>query len=165
MNSFIKYIKSWVNGIISLLTGLKVSMKNFIRPKVTECYPENRMSLTMPANFKGELTMLHNENNEHKCTACGICQMNCPNGTIQVISNTIETEDGKKKKILTTYLYDLGQCSFCNMCVLTCPSDAIKFVQTYENAIFTRSKLVRQLNREGSRLEEKKKPEKIEVIS
>ena len=159
MNSFISYIKSWFTGIFSLATGMKISMKNFIRPKVTECYPKNRATLTMPTHFKGELVMLHNENNEHKCTACGICQMNCPNGTIQVISDTIETEDGKKKKVLKAHLYNLGQCSFCNMCVLTCPQDAIQFIGTYENALFTYSKLEHKLNNEGSTLEEKKKTE------
>ncbi|MHB9142779.1 MAG: hypothetical protein ACYC25_12960, partial [Paludibacter sp.] len=35
---------------------------------------------------------------------------------------------------------------------ITCPSDAIKFENTFENAVFTRSKLVQQLNHEGSKL-------------
>jgi NADH-quinone oxidoreductase subunit I len=157
MGGFAAYLKSWVTGIVSLLTGLKVSIVNFFRPKVTESYPENRKTLVMPEHFKGVLTMPHDENNEHKCTACGICQMNCPNGTIKITSQTIETEDGKKKKILDTYLYNLGQCTFCNLCVLTCPSGAIVFSKDYETAIFTRSKLIMKLNNEGSRLEEKKK--------
>ena len=157
MRGFISYIKSWITGIISLLTGLKTSMKNFLRPKVTECYPENRKKLVMPERFKGGLIMPHNENNEHKCTACGICQMNCPNGTIKITTQTVETEDGKKKKLLDDYCYDLGQCTFCNLCVLTCPSSAIMFDKDYETSIFTRSKLEQKLNKEGSRLEEKKK--------
>ncbi len=155
--SIFSYIKSWVTGIKSLLTGLKVSMINFLRPKVTESYPENRATLKMPEYFKGELIMPHNANNEHKCTACGICQMNCPNGTIKITSQTVDTEDGKKKKVLDTYLYDLGQCTFCNLCVLTCPSSAIEFSGSYENSLFTRAKLIHKLNNEGSRLEEKKK--------
>ncbi|MFM2293168.1 MAG: hypothetical protein RIS29_2981, partial [Bacteroidota bacterium] len=91
------------------------------------------------------------------CTACGICQMNCPNGTINILSKMIETEDGKKKKILDKYSWDLGMCTFCNLCVVTCPSNAIKFNNTFENAVFTRSKLVQTLNAEGSKLREKKK--------
>ena len=83
--------------------------------------------------------------------------MNCPNGTITVNSKMIETEDGKKKKILDTYIWDMGMCTFCNLCVLTCPSSAIKFDNDYENAVFTRGKLVHQLNHEGSKLREKKK--------
>jgi NADH-quinone oxidoreductase subunit I len=100
--------------------------------------------------------MPHDENNEHACTACGICQMNCPNGTITVVPEMIELEDGKKKKILGKYLYDLGTCTFCNLCVISCPSKAIVFSNNFENAVFTRSKLVQQLNKEGSKLREKK---------
>jgi len=76
------------------------------------------------------------------------------------MTKTIETEDGKKKKILDRYIYDLGMCTFCNLCVITCPQDAITFSNTFENALFTRSKLVQQLNHEGSKLREKKKENK-----
>ena len=67
-----------------------------------------------------------------------------------------ETPDGKKKKALDRYVYDLGTCTFCNLCVVTCPSDAIVFSNNFENATFTRGKLVKQLNHEGSKLREKK---------
>ena len=44
--------------------------------------------------------------------------------------------------------------------MITCPSDAIKFANTFENSLFTRSKLIEQLNRDGSKLREKKKEPK-----
>ena len=40
-------------------------------------------------------------------------------------------------------------------CVRTCPHDAIKFINTYEHAVFTRGKLREQLNHEGSTLAKK----------
>lgn len=160
MSSVSEYFSGLFGGIKSLLTGLKVTWGELWTKKVTEQYPENRATLVIPERFRGELLMPHDENNEHACTACGICQMNCPNGTIKVISKTIETEDGKKKKILDRYIYDLGMCTFCNLCVITCPSDAIMFGNTFENSLFTRSKLVQQLNHEGSKLREKKKEPK-----
>ena len=40
----------------------------------------------MAERFKGEVTMPHDEKNEHKCTGCGICEINCPNGSIEIIS-------------------------------------------------------------------------------
>ena len=92
--------------------------------------------------FRGTLNMPHNENNEHRCVACGQCQMACPNDTIKVTSETVETEDGKKKKILATYEYDLGACMFCQLCVNACPHDAITFDQNFEHAVFDRAKLV-----------------------
>jgi len=157
--TFFEYIKSWFVGIYSLCAGMYITLKNFFRPKVTECYPENRATLKISERFRGELTMPHNAQNEHKCTGCGICQMNCPNHTINLTTLTVEAEDGKKKKTLDKYFYDLGQCSFCGMCVLTCPQDAIKFENTFEHAVFTRDKLKKRLNNEHSRLEEKKKTE------
>jgi len=157
MSSILKYFSGLFVGIGSLLGGMAVTWKELWTKKVTQQYPENRETLVISDRFRCELTMPHDENNEHACTACGICQMNCPNGTITVNSKIIETEDGKKKKILDTYSWDLGMCTFCNLCVLTCPSNAIKFDNQFENAVFTRSKLVEQLNHEGSKLREKKK--------
>ena len=157
MSSISKYFSGLFTGIKSLLVGMSVTWKELWTKKVTQQYPENRDTLVISDRFRAELTMPHDENNEHACTACGICEMNCPNGTITVNSKMIELEDGKKKKILDTYKWDLGMCTFCNLCVLTCPSSAIKFANTFENAVFTRSKLVQQLNHEGSKLREKKK--------
>ena len=89
-----------MHGISTLATGMKTSIKVYFRKKVTEQYPENRKELKMFDRFRGTLNMPHNENNEHRCVACGLCQMACPNDTIKVTSETVETEDGKKKKIL-----------------------------------------------------------------
>jgi NADH-quinone oxidoreductase subunit I len=153
----INYFKGLFTGIKSLLGGMWVTIKVFFRKNVTEEYPENRKTLVVSDRWRAVLTMPHDENNCHACTACGICAMNCPNGTIKVVSEMVETEDGKKKKILAQYFYDLGTCVFCNLCTTTCPSKAIVFSNEFENAVFTRSKLVEQLNREGSKLKEKKK--------
>ncbi|MDR2824773.1 MAG: 4Fe-4S binding protein [Prevotellaceae bacterium] len=153
------YFKEIFVGLKSLALGMSVTWRVLWRKKVTEQYPENRKTLQVSDRWRAELTMPHDENNEHACTACGICQMNCPNGTITVVSEMVETEDGKKKRTLDKYIYDLGTCTFCNLCVVSCPQDAITFSNHFENAVFTRSKLVEQLNAEGSKLREKKKVE------
>lgn len=160
MSSVSQYFSGLFKGIGSLLTGMSVTLKELFTKKITQQYPENRKTLVISDRFKGVLTMPHDENNEHACTACSICHINCPNGTIKVVPKTIETEDGKKKKILDEYHYDLGMCTFCNLCVITCPSDAIIFSNEFENAVFSHSKLRMKLNKEGSKLREKKKAEK-----
>jgi NADH-quinone oxidoreductase subunit I len=134
-----------------------ITMLNMIRPKITECYPENRGKVFPHERMRGQLVMPHNADNQHKCTACGICQMNCPNGTIQVISKKeVDEETGKEKKVLDTYLYDIGSCIFCSICTTSCPSNAIEWSTNFEHSVFTRSKLEEQLNREGSSLVKKK---------
>jgi NADH-quinone oxidoreductase subunit I len=155
MRTFNQYTRDLFGGVSSLLKGLSVTWKELWTPKVTAQYPENRQTLVISDRFRGELIMPHDENNEHACTACGICEMNCPNGTIQITSRMVETEEGKKKKELAVYTYDLGMCTFCNLCVETCPSDAIRFTNNFENAVFTRAKLLQKLNAEGSKLRKK----------
>lgn len=144
------YFSSFFKGIKSLSVGLKTTMREFFTPKVTEQYPENRKELKMFDRFRGTLVMPHNERNEHHCVACGLCQMACPNGTIKVTSEMVEGEDGKKRKVLVNYEYDLGSCMFCELCVNACPHDAIRFSNEFENAVFQREKLLQKLNHEGS---------------
>jgi len=47
---------------------------------------------------------------------------------------------------------------YCQLCVNACPHDAIKFDNSFEHAVFDRSKLIKQLNNEGSSVVVKKKP-------
>lgn len=151
----IKYISDIFNGVISLLKGMKVTGSYFFRPWtiVTQKYPENRKTLQMYERMKGEIVMPHNANNEHKCTGCGICEINCPNGTIEVISKHILKEEGKKKRIIDKNIYRIGMCTFCGLCVKTCPSNALAFAPNFEHAVFNRAKLTKVLNNEGSTLE------------
>jgi NADH-quinone oxidoreductase subunit I len=58
----------------------------------------------------------------------------------------VELPDGKKKQKLDKYIYDLGSCTFCGLCVQVCPTNAIRFSNDFEQAVFTREKLVKQLN-------------------
>jgi NADH-quinone oxidoreductase subunit I len=154
MREIYNYFKSIFFALKTLLIGMKVTGSYFVRPWtiITQQYPENRKKLKMYERTKGELVMPHNEKNEYLCNGCGICQMNCPNGTIQVLTVTNETPDGKKKKALDKYIYDLGMCTFCGLCVKTCPSDAIVFSNKFEHAVFNKNKLVKTLNKEGSTL-------------
>lgn len=136
-------------GLKSLLTGLGVTFREYLTKKVTEQYPENRKTtLHVSPRHRGRLIMPQDAEGNNKCIACKLCEMACPNGTIKVVQKTIETEDGKKKRVLDDYIYDLGECMLCELCVNACPHEAIKFVNDFENSTFGRDKLVLHLDKE-----------------
>jgi len=152
MNSFFKYFADIFRAIKSLTTGMKVTGRYFFSPRaiVTQQYPENRKTLEMFDRFKGEVIMPHNENNEHRCTGCGICETACPNGSITILQAKIDLPDGKKKRIIDKHIYRLGMCTFCGLCIKSCPSNALAWGQEFEHAVFDRSKLTKILNKPGS---------------
>jgi NADH-quinone oxidoreductase subunit I len=154
MKSIINYLKDVFAGVWSLLKGMGVTGKYFFSPGriVTQKYPNNRKNLVMSERFKGEVVMPHNEKNEHKCTGCGICEINCPNGSIEIISKSVTLEDGKKKRAIDKHIYRLGMCTFCALCVKSCPSNALAFSQEFEHAVFNRALLIKVLNKPGSQL-------------
>ena len=137
------------DGVKSLLTGLGVTFREYLTKKITEQYPENRKTtLHVAARHRGRLIMPQDAAGNNKYIACKLCEMACPNGTIRIVQKMIETEDGKKKRVLEDYVYDLGECMFCELCVNACPHDAIKFVNDFENSTFSRDSLVLHLNKE-----------------
>jgi len=154
MNSIIKYFSEIIHGVKTLLTGMRVTSGYFFSPKeiITQKYPENRDKLEMFDRFKGEVVMPHDENNQHTCTGCGICEMNCPNGSIQILTKKEPNAEGKVIRMIDKHIYHLSMCTFCGLCVKTCPSDAIVFAKTFEHSVFDRNKLTVQLNKQGSSL-------------
>ena len=88
------------------------------------------------------------ENDVVKCVACLMCEKACPNGTIRIVSEMVTNEEGKKKRQLVKYDYDLGDCMFCELCTNACNFDAIEFTNDFENAVFNRDKLVLELDKE-----------------
>jgi NADH-quinone oxidoreductase subunit I len=150
-----EYFSNIFSGIKSLATGMKVTGGYFLRhhkEKITEQYPDNRSTLVLAERFRGEVVMLHDENNEHACTGCTACELACPNGTIKIITKFDMTPEGKKKKAVDTFIYHLELCTMCNLCVEACPTGAITMAPTFEHSVFDRSKLTKVLNKPGSKI-------------
>lgn len=158
MGSVKDYFQSLGSGVLSLLKGMQVTGKEFVTPKITERYPEDRETFKWPERFRAVLELIYDNEGNHKCIACGTCERNCPNGTITIESKMVDTPAGTKKKKLDNYIYDLGSCTFCQLCVTTCPTNALRFSNDFEQSVFTRSKLVKKLNY----LPEKPEPELTE---
>ncbi|MCX4331489.1 MAG: NADH-quinone oxidoreductase subunit I [Muribaculaceae bacterium] len=146
MGSVKDYFKGFGMGLRSLVQGMEVTGKEFLTKKVTEKYPENRDNVPVAPRFRAILTLTYDAEGRHKCISCGMCQRSCPNGTINIESKMVELADGKKKKQLVNWMYDLGSCTFCQLCVTNCPTGAITFSNDFEQSVFTRELLVKKLN-------------------
>ena len=164
MGSVKEYFSNLGSGIASLVKGMQVTGKEFVTPKITEEYPDNRDNLPVADRFRAILTLKYDDQGDHKCIACGTCERVCPNNTISLDIKTVETWDGKKKKKLDKYHYDLGSCTFCQLCVTNCPTDALEFSNDFEQALYTRSKLVKLLNYLPEKPEPQPTPEQIEKM-
>ncbi len=162
MGSIKEYFTSLGTGVASLVKGMTVTGKEFITPKITERYPENRETHHPSPRFRAILKFVYDDEGRHKCIACGTCEKVCPNGTINIETKEIPALNAAgKKKVLDKYHYDLGSCTFCQLCVTNCPTHAIEFDNDFEQAVFTRSKLVKQLNYLPEKEEPVPTPEEI----
>lgn len=165
MGSVKEYFSTLGTGVASLLKGMKVTGKEFVTPKITERYPEDRTTRPAAApRFRAELKLIYDAEGNHKCIACGTCERNCPNGTISLETKMVTTMQGTKKKKLVKYLYDLGSCTFCQLCVTGCPTNALDFSNDFEQAVFTRNALVKQLNYLPEKPEPEPTPEQLAKI-
>ena len=66
------YLSDIFKAVGSLARGMKTTGSYFIRPSeiITQQYPDNRDTLSLPPRFRGEVVMPHDEHNEHACTGC-----------------------------------------------------------------------------------------------
>lgn len=149
MTTKIKYFTEIVNGCVSLLTGMKLTLGYFLNPKtvVTRQYPENRKTLVLSPRFRGQVYMPHDENNEHNCTACTKCELACPNGSISILP----TKNLAGKKVLGKFIYRLSQCTLCNLCIESCPFAAIEMNQDFEFSTSEKQDIDLILNRKEGR--------------
>ena len=131
--------------IRALFQGMWVTLQYLVNPKrvVTRQYPENRATLKFPERFRGQVVMPHDENEDHNCTACTLCEKACPNGTISILS----TKNVAGKRVLGQFIYRFSQCTLCNLCSEACPFDAILMGHGFEEAAFRREDLIRVLNK------------------
>jgi NADH-quinone oxidoreductase subunit I len=86
--------------------------KSLFRRPATAQYPFERQ--LAPERLRSYLEL-----DTNKCTACGLCAIDCPAKAIDVT-----VLDRKEKRFKYTYRVD--QCIFCGQCVVTCHQDSLK---------------------------------------
>lgn len=134
------YLTHLANGCLSLVKGMGLTFGYFFHPSriITQQYPENRETLAMFPRFRGRLALVRDtDSGTPLCTACGVCEKACPNGTISILTR----RDSANRKVLGRYLYRFSQCTLCNLCVESCAFGAIRMAQDFELAACDRNDL------------------------
>jgi NADH-quinone oxidoreductase subunit I len=124
-----------------LLDGMAVTARNFIgsyfdkERLVTVQYPEERVQV--PENSRTFPFLVFDNTEENlRCTACKICETECPPQCIYIVMD--RDEKGKPKQRPKVFDIDISVCMQCQICVEVCPFEAIKMDNNYEKSQYGR---------------------------
>lgn len=132
------YFKEIAVGFWSLLAGMAVTIRYFVKPIVTVQYP--REKIQMSPRYRGyPQLVIDPETGTHKCIACEMCARICPSQLITVAGTKFP---GEKQKRATKYVHEHQYCSLCGLCVEVCPTTALEFSAVYRLAGFSREDFV-----------------------
>lgn len=121
------YFKEIATGLWSLLAGMAVTIRYFVKPVVTVQYP--RQKIQMSPRYRGyPQFILDPDTKTHRCIACEMCSRICPSQLITVEGAKFP---GEKQKRGTKYIHEHYYCSLCGLCVEVCPTTALEFSKEY----------------------------------
>ena len=120
-----------------LVKGLAVTLLNFVgsyfdrhNRLITVEYPEQRIKLR--DNYRNFPFLVYDAEPDSgiRCTACKICEKECPPQCIYIVME----RDGKGAPLKRPAIFDIdvSVCMSCGICVEVCPFEAIKMDQVYE---------------------------------
>lgn len=144
------YFRDIYSGTRSLVTGLRISLdqflKNFTKGDYNTPYPHK--TLPIPERYRGHIIFTNDETGKSYCIACKSCEKACPSDCILVEG---EKKAGEKKKSATLFTLDFTKCSLCGACVEICPTDALAFSKRYNlantsKAVFAKIDLIQDLD-------------------
>lgn len=120
---------------VGIIQGFVVTLRNAIgsygdrRRLVTISYPEEILPQTERARtvpflvYDGE-----DPQTGLRCTACTICEQECPPQCIAIVKDTVKKTDylGKLQFQPRSFDIDISVCMGCGICAEVCPFDSIK---------------------------------------
>lgn len=122
-----------------ILKGLYITAKNLVgsyhdpERLTTEQYPEERPKL--PENFRSFPFLVFDGENAIdglRCTACKMCEKECPPQCIYIVAD--RDENGKLQKRPKIFDIDISVCMGCQICAEVCPFESIKMDHHFEVA-------------------------------
>ncbi len=138
-----EYFAKFWEGMITILIGMRVTLRHVFIPAVTIQYPTVKPEL--PERERNRLYV-----NMDDCIGCDQCSRACPVSCIEIETvKSIPSEDlgktsnGKKKALwVTTFDIDFAKCCYCQLCVFPCPTECIYMTDVYEFSEFKRESFV-----------------------
>lgn len=137
---------SWAERtyIPQIINGLRITLRNLFRPKITLEYPEERP--TIPENYRGVPTLVKDPHGREKCVSCQLCEFVCPPKAIRILPGAIpfDAPNAHVEKAPKAFEIDMLRCIYCGLCEEVCPEEAIFLQNTYSLSGYTRKELVFQ---------------------
>ncbi|MEI6175372.1 MAG: 4Fe-4S dicluster domain-containing protein [Verrucomicrobiota bacterium] len=126
----------WIMPGLGLIQGLVISGKNAIQSyykkdrMTTIQYPEQRAVIS--PNFRNFPFLCYDGDAATglRCTACSICENECPPQCIYIVLE--RDENGKSLKRPKVFDIDISVCMNCGICAEVCPFDSIYMDGEYE---------------------------------
>ncbi len=114
-----------------ILGGLKVTMKNLLRPTVTLEYPEQLP--VIPEGYRGAPTLVMDPHGREKCVSCQLCEFVCPPKAIRITPGEIDesSPNAHVEKAPKEFEIDMLRCIYCGLCQEVCPEEAIWLQKKY----------------------------------
>lgn len=119
-----------------LIKGLTLTIRYFFSKPVTLRYPE--VYYKLPDRFRGAQVLKRHSDGHERCVGCYLCEEVCPSSAISI--KTSESED-HEKKVVDSYVIDLGLCIYCGYCQEVCPVNAVFMGKDFELTITDLGKL------------------------
>ncbi|MEK7270180.1 MAG: NADH-quinone oxidoreductase subunit I [Planctomycetota bacterium] len=136
---------SVLRGFLSLVVGLRITLREFFKPTVTLLYPHQ--SLPMAKRFRGHVELTRDpQTGIPACVACKLCERACPSACIRVEGAKAE---GASRRAPTLFSLDFTLCSLCGACVEACKSQALRYSRDYNLAGFDKAEFHYDLLKRG----------------
>lgn len=150
---YFEKIAEALRGLGSMVTGLRITGSNFMKPQVTVHYP--RQEVDTLATFRGHVELVPSDEDpaQSRCVGCGLCAELCPSNCLRVVAEDPPVDSGSSflsqagtemlmptprfrvappsqtptiRKLLGHFL-TYHTCSLCGLCAQNCPSGALRF--------------------------------------